>query len=240
MDCFDGMRLLEDNSIDLVVTSPPFNLGVKYDVYNDKMGIRDYTNFIDHFTQELFRVLKEGGRVCIDVPMITKDWADNGKRYSADHLFQNSLDQCGLIFREKIVWNKKGVSNRSAWGSYKSPSCPWVVYPVDMILVYVKGNQKIMGEKDAITISKQQFKETSYGIWWVEVGNKKGSNHPATFPKEIPERLINMYSYKDAIVLDPFMGEGTTCIVANELERKYIGFEISENYFSDAKKNLGC
>lgn len=248
MDCITGMQILQDNTVDLTVMSPVYNLGVKYNAYSDKLSIEEYRAHIQKMLIELYRVTKVGGRVCINVPIITKDWGENERRVSADQLFQNCLDNAGFIFREKIIWNKRGVRKRMAWGSYKSPSCPWVTYPVDVILVYVKVNQKKTGRKELATISSEEFKTCTYGLWWVTKKVLKASKkrtsakdvqkHPAKFPMEIPKRLINFYSYQGDTVLDPYMGIGTTCVVAKKLKRHYIGFEISKEYFEEAKEYL--
>ncbi len=233
-DCMIVMKKIERDCIDLIVTSPPYNLAVKYDEYNDSKPIEEYKKWVQALCKEIYRVTKDGGRVCINVPLITKDF-ESGKRISADQLYQNILDEVGLEFREKIIWNKKGVSKRNAWGSYMLPSCPWIVYPTEVILVYEKGTSKIRVNRELATISKELYKKCTYDIWWVEIEGEHSKKHPAVFPKEIPRRLIEFYTYKNDIVLDPLMGIGTTCIVAKELERKYIGIEMSENYF-----NIAC
>lgn len=247
-DCIQGMKSLPSDIVDLTITSPPYNLGVDYNQYRDKLTLDKYKAQIQNLCQELYRISKYGGRVCINVPIITKDWGEDKKRVSADQLFQNCLDEAGFIFREKIIWNKRGVSKRNAWGSYMSPSYPWVTYPIDVILVYVKGTQQLPVYRELITICKEDFIHCSYGLWRIGKQVKKcskiksntddGKKHPATFAKAIPQRLINFYSYKGAVVLDPYMGIGTTCIAAKELGRKYIGFEIDEQYYNIAKNTL--
>nr|WP_307990359.1 site-specific DNA-methyltransferase [uncultured Niameybacter sp.] len=249
MDCIQGMKSLPSDIVDLTITSPPYNLGVDYNKYKDMLTLDEYKEQVYSMCEELYRLSKDGGRVCINIPIITKDWGNQQERVSADQIFQNCLDKVGFTFREKIIWNKRGVSKRNAWGSYMKPSCPWITYPIDVILVYVKGTQKLpVKHKDLITISKEEFIRCSYGLWRINKSVVKCSKtkakggdklkHPATFPKAIPQRLINFYSYKGAVVLDPYMGIGTTCIAAKELEREYIGFEIDEKYYSYAKKAL--
>lgn len=236
-DCIQGMRKIPNEFIDLTITSPPYNLGVLYDEYNDNRPIDEYKKSVQALCNELYRLTKIGGRVCINVPLITKDYG-KGQRVSADQLYQNCLDEAGFIFREKIIWNKKGVSKRNSWGSYLLPSCPWMVYPTEFILVYYKEKTKIRVDRELATITKEDFIKSSYSIWWVEIEGAHNKEHPAVMPEEIPRRLINYYSYKDDIVLDPFLGIGTTCIVAKNLNRRYIGFEMSSDYYNKALDQL--
>lgn len=236
-DCINGMKKIPDDSIDLTITSPPYNLGIEYDGYNDNLSKEKYEKFIQSLCDQLYRITNVGRRVCINVPFIMKDGITNTK-ISADQLFQNCLDKAGFIFREKIIWNKKGVAKRNAWGSYQLPSCPWIVYPTELILVYYKKIDRIKVEREKATLSKQDFKECTYNIWWVELEGDKRKDHPASFPDEIPRRLINFYSYKGDLIFDPFLGVGTTCIVAKMLDRKYIGFEQSSLYYDIAVERL--
>lgn len=236
-DCIQGMKKIPNEFIDLTITSPPYNLGVAYDEYNDNLSIEEYKKCVQAMCNELYRLTKLGGRVCINVPLITKDYG-KGYRVSADQLYQNCLDEAGFIFREKIIWNKKGVCKRNSWGSYLLPSCPWMVYPTEVILVYYKEKAKIRIDRELVTITKEDFIESSYSIWWVEIKGVNKNEHPAVMPEEIPRRLVNFYSYKGDIVLDPFLGIGTTCIVAKNLNRRYLGFEMSSDYYNKALKQL--
>lgn len=236
-DCIKGMEKIPDESIDLTITSPPYNLGIKYEGYDDNLSKEEFSEFIQLLCNQLYRITKVGRRVCINVPFITKDGITNA-RISADQLVQNCLDKAGFIFREKIIWNKKGVSKRTAWGSYQLPSCPWIVYPTELILVYYKKTDRIQVEREKATLSKKDFKDCTYNIWWVELEGEKSKDHPASFPDEIPRRLINFYSYKGDLILDPFLGVGTTCIVAKMLEREYVGFEQSSIYYDIALEKL--
>lgn len=236
-NCLEGMKRIPNNFVDLTVTSPPYNFDVKYDTYKDNLSIEEYKKNVQALCNELYRVTKVGGRICINIPLVTKDYI-SGERICLDQLYQNCLDLSGLSFREKIIWNKKGVSKRNAWGSYMLPSCPWIVYPTEIILVYCKKNMKIQVNRELATITKDEFIKSAYNIWWIEKDGSSNEKHPAVMARDVARRLINFYSYKDAIVLDPYLGVGTTCIVAHELQRRYIGFEISEKYFCIAKKEL--
>ena len=208
-----------------------------YDNYKDSLPIEEYRKNVQAVCNEIYRISTIGGRICINVPLVTKCF-DTGRRISLDQLYQNCLDKAGFLFREKIVWNKKGVTKRNAWGSYMLPSCPWVVYPDEVILVYYKKNIKREVNRDLVTLEKEEFKKATYGIWWIENIGEHNKKHPAVMAKEVVERLINFYSYKNDVVLDPYLGIGTTCIVAKELERKYIGFEISKKYYDIALNSL--
>lgn len=238
-DSVIGIKKVLDNTVDLTITSPPYNFGVKYDSYNDKLTISEYRKSVQAICDELYRVTKVGGRVCINIPLVTKDH-ETGKRISMDQLYQNCLDQSGFLFREKIIWNKKGVTKRNAWGSFMLPSCPWIVYPTEVILIYHKLKDKREIKKELATVDKDEFIECSYNVWWVEECGAHSKEHPAVMSREVAKKLIDFYSYENDIILDPYLGSGTTCLVAKELNRKYIGFEISNKYYNDVLSKLNA
>lgn len=148
-----------------------------------------------------------------------------------DSIFYNCLEKAGFKYRTKIVWNKNQITSRTAWGSFKSPSNPNILSPFEYILVFYKDSPKKEGDKSKIDITKEEFIEWTNGIWSIGCESKKRVNHPAPYPEELCRRLIKFFSYVDDVILDPFMGSGTTAVACVNTNRRYIGFELDKNYF---------
>jgi site-specific DNA-methyltransferase (adenine-specific) len=234
IDCLIGLEKIESDSIDLVVTSPPYNLGIPYDEYDDNKTIDEYIGFMNKVSKELFRVIKPNGRICINIPCDgSMKLNDNEKiKYDISYIIKNTFYNVGFKYRDKIYWDKQNLKSVTAWGSYESSSDPNILLPFEEIIVFYKQTKK--KEKIADNVNEmidKEFQEYSNGHWVIKGEVRKGKNScPAPFPQEIPNRLIKMFSYRDDIVLDPFCGNGTTCLVARKLARKYIGFELSKKY----------
>ena len=237
MDCLDGLDNLDNNSIDLMITSPPYNLGIEYDTYDDNLPINNYIEFIQNVCNKLYKIIKKGGRVCFNVPPDVGVLKDNSK-VSLDTIFYNCLVKSGFTYRTKIIWNKNQITARTAWGSFCSPSNPNILSPFEYILVFYKQTPKKEGDKTKIDITKEEFIKWTNGIWTIGCESKKKINHPAPYPEELCRRLIKFFSYVGDVVLDPFMGSGTTAVVAKKLNRNYIGFELSNEYCNLAKERL--
>lgn len=245
IDCLIGLEKIESDSIDLVVTSPPYNLGIAYDEYDDNKTIDEYIKFIREVSKELFRIVKPDGRVCINIPCDGSMRQNDKQKIKVDisciikYIFYNT----GFKYRDKIYWDKQNLKKVTAWGSYESSSNPNILLPFEEVVVFYKKMRK--KEKVGTNINEmidKEFKEYSNGHWVIKGESRKGSNKkdscPATFPQEIPSRLIKMFSYRGDIVLDPFSGNGTTCLVAKKLGRKYIGFELSKKYTDYANRRI--
>jgi DNA modification methylase len=239
-DCLEVMKDIPDNSVDLVVTSPPYNVDLgnnkynknPYDLYNDNKEHQEYIEWLRDIFQVIYQKLTKGGRVCINIG----DGKNGAVPTSSDILYFMKL--IGYLPYTHIIWDKSQVNNRTSWGSFNSPSCPSFPTPFEHILVFCKEEKKLQnkGETD---LSKKEFIEWSLALWkFAPEGNQKKIGHNAMFPEELPKRCIKMFSWKNAVVLDPFCGVGTTCVVAKKLRRKFIGIEISENYCRLAKKRL--
>jgi len=238
-DCEKVICWFPNEVIDLVVTSPPYNVGLGenkynkrgYDLYNDKKGFKDYIEWLKSVFSLLKPKMRKGGRICINVGD-----GKNGK--VPTHVFISSfMMSIGYLPISIIVWDKKETSNRASWGSWLSPSCPSFPRPFEYILIFANETRKLCvnGETDLI---KEEFIKYSYGLWEFS-GEKKGRvGHPAPFPEELPYRLIKMLSWKRSVVFDPFCGSGTTCVVANKLGRKTVGIDISEEYCKIARDRI--
>ena len=232
-DALTALRAIEDNSVDLVLTSPPYNFDMNYDEHNDKSESSDYLSTLTIIFGECIRVLKVGGRLIINIQPNYKEY------YPTHHAITSAMIERGLIWRGEIVWLKNNLKKLTAWGSWKSPSCPYLSYPFEFIEVFSKETIKHTGDKENIDITKEEFIEYVNGHWSIAPETRmKKFNHPAMFPEELVKRCIKLFSYKNDLVLDPFNGAGTTTFVANLLERRYIGIDISETYCEIAKERI--
>ena len=232
-DALTALRAIEDNSVDLVLTSPPYNFDMNYDEHNDKSESSDYLSTLTIIFGECIRVLKVGGRLIINIQPNYKEY------YPTHHAITSAMIERGLIWRGEIVWLKNNLKKLTAWGSWKSPSCPYLSYPFEFIEVFSKETIKHTGDKENIDITKEEFIEYVNGHWSIAPETRmKKFNHPAMFPEELVKRCIKLFSYKNDLVLDPFNGSGTTTFVANLLERRYIGIDISETYCEIAKERI--
>jgi site-specific DNA-methyltransferase (adenine-specific) len=239
-DCIEGIRNLEDNSLDLVVTSPPYNVDLgnnkfnktAYDLHDDNLNYDYYLNWLEAVFYNLYLKLKIGGRVCINIG----DGKNGSVPTSSDTI--QFMKHIGYLPYTHIIWDKSQVGSRTAWGSFNSPSCPSFPTPFEHILVFYKLEKKLQtkGETD---LKKEEFIDWSLALWkFTSEINQKKLGHPAMFPEELPKRLIKMFSWIGANVCDPFSGLGTTAVVCKKLNRNFIGFEISEDYVKKSLERL--
>ena len=182
----------------------------------------------------VFKWTKSEGRLCLNIPM------DNNKNgheaMSADLIY--IARQAGWKYRSTIIWNKNSIPHRAAWGSWMSASAPAVIAPVEVILIFYKDSwKKTIGSKIS-TITKKEFITYTNGLWTMTGENPKNTGHPASFPLELPNRLIKLFSYEDDVIFDPFVGAGTTIISAYKNKRYSIGLEIDKDYCKLAKHRI--
>jgi site-specific DNA-methyltransferase (adenine-specific) len=234
VDILEGLNSLEENSVDLIVTSPPYNLSIGYSDNSDGLTYSDYLTWAGLWINNCKCILKPGGRICINVPIETNL---TGKRFiQSDYI--NILEDSTLIRIANITWDKRNVTRRTAWGSWKSPVFPCINNPLECILVYCRYTPRHLGNKEDIDITRDEFIEYTMGVWDMQPAKKSKVGHPAPFPEELPYRCMKLFSYKNDLVLDPFMGSGTTAIVAKKLGRNYIGFDISPEYCKLANERI--
>ena len=156
------------------------------------------------------------------------------------HIISRQLSDLGLIWKGEILWEKHNYNCKyTAWGSWKSPSMPYLKYTWEFVEVFCKESHKKPGDRDKIDISGDEFKQWVYARWEIAPeSNMKQYGHPAMFPEELVTRLLKLFSYQDDVVLDPFNGAGTTTAVAHRLKRRFVGIEISPEYCRKAEARL--
>jgi len=255
-NCIDVMSDLPQNSIDLLVTSPPYNVGIEYDQHDDRMSMNEYWQFTEDWLKESFRILKDDGRIAINIPYEV-NVQDRGGRVLFMAEFWAIMKKVGFKFYGLVDLNEDSPhrSKTTAWGSWMSPSSPYIYNPKEcVILAYknlskktIKGTPQWIPEfvknedgklKATYTDSeKKEFMSLVYGQWDYFADTKQMTK--ATFSMDIPTRAIKILTYKGDIVLDPFMGSGTSALAAEFLGRHWIGIELSESYSEVANRRVG-
>lgn len=234
-DSIKILKNIEDSTVDIIITSPPYNFKIDYDNYDDNIDIKQYFSILKIIWKECYRVLKYSGRICINIkPMYSRYIPTN-------QIITQQMVDIGYLWKTEIVWYLQNISTLTAWGSYKSPSMPFIRAPYEYINVYCKGSQKKIGRKEDIDINSKEFIDYTTKLWNISssvIKNKNIYQHPAMFPEELVHRLLKLFSYKTDLVLDPFCGSGTTCAVAKKLNRNYIGIDQSEKYCKIAEDRL--
>jgi site-specific DNA-methyltransferase (adenine-specific) len=222
---------IEEASIDLVVTSPPYNVNIQYKSHKDDVSYSDYLEFSEKWLRRCFDFLKDDGRLCLNVPLDK----NKGGQQSVGADFTTIAKKIGYNYHSTIVWNEGNISRRTAWGSWMSASAPFVIAPVELIVIlYKKTWKKTSGSKISDT-TRDEFMNWTNGLWTFNGESKKKIGHPAPFPLELPRRCVKMFSYVGDMVLDPFMGSGTTLIGAGMTGRKAIGVDLDRGYCKLAK-----
>ncbi len=230
------LATLPDSSIDMVITSPPYNFGHAYaqDPHDDTHEWNEYFAELLAVWEQCERVLKPGGRIAVNVQPLFSDYIPT------HHIISRQLASLGLLWKAEFLWEKNNYNAKyTAWGSWKSPSMPYIKYTWEFIEVFDKGTHKKAGRKEDIDITAEEFKEWVIGKWSFPPETRmKDHGHPAMFPEELPRRLIKLFTYKNDIVLDPFNGAGTTTLAAYRLSRRFIGIDLSREYCATALKRI--
>ena len=232
----ENMKDIPNNSLHLMITSPPYNVSKEYD--ND-LSLNEYLDLLKNCFTETYRVLVNGGRACINIANVGR------KPYIplSDYVSKIMIE-IGFNMRGEIIWNKSaGAGISTAWGSFQSASNPILRDVHEYILIFSKGNYKRERDKNEKefrhdNISKEEFIEWTKSIWTMNPESAKRIGHPAPFPEELPNRLIKLFSFTNDIVIDPFMGSGTTAIAAIKNSRNFVGYEINEEYINLANNRI--
>ena len=232
----ENMKDIPNNSLHLMITSPPYNVSKEYD--ND-LSLNEYLNLLKNCFTETYRVLVDGGRACINIANIGR------KPYIplSDYVSKIMIE-IGFNMRGEIIWNKSaGAGISTAWGSFQSASNPILRDVHEYILIFSKGNYKRERNKEEKelrkdNITKEEFIEWTKSVWTMNTESAKRIGHPAPFPEELPNRLIKLFSFTNDIVIDPFMGSGTTAIASIKNSRSFVGYEINEEYINLANNRI--
>ncbi len=224
----------EKEFINLIVTSPPYNVDIQYGSNKDDLTYQDYLDFSEKWMANCFKWSKPQARFLLNIPL---DKNKGGQRSVGADL-TTIAQKVGWGYHSTIIWNEGNISRRTAWGSWLSASAPYVIAPVELIVVLYKGSwKKDTGTKQS-DITKEEFMEWTNGLWTFNGESKKRIGHPAPFPLQLPNRGIKLFSYVRDVVFDPFSGSGTTLIAAARNNRIGVGLEIDKNYCELAKQRI--
>jgi site-specific DNA-methyltransferase (adenine-specific) len=220
-------------SVDLIVTSPPYDVDVKYENYDDNLPYDEYLEFTRKWLSKIHGLAKPDGRLCLNIPLDK----NKGGQQSVCADITVIAKEAGWKYHSTIIWNEQNISRRTAWGSWMSASAPYVIAPVEAILVMYK-NRWEKTRKGRSDITRDEFIQWTNGVWNFSGESKRKIGHPAPFPVELPKRCIRLFTYHGEVVLDPFLGSGTTLIACRETGRVGIGVEINREYCRLAAKRL--
>lgn len=226
-------ELLAEESTDLIITSPPYNVGIEYNSNKDTQSYEEYLEFSKKWLENCYFWAKDRARFCLNIPLDKNKGGQQSVGADLTHIAKS----VGWKYHSTIVWNEGNISRRTAWGSWLSASAPYVIAPVELILVLYKKEWK-KKDKGQSDISKDEFMAWTNGLWTFNGESKKRIGHPAPFPRELPKRCIKLFSFVGDIVLDPFCGSGTTMLEAYINKRSFIGIELDKGYCELAKNRF--
>jgi len=228
------LKQFPENCVDLIFTSPPYNFGLEYENHKDGINWNEYFDKLFAIFKESIRVLKYGGRIVVNVQPLFSDYIP------IHHILSDFFIKNKLIWRGEILWDKHNYNCKyTAWGSWKSPSNPYLKYTWEFLEIFCKGDLKHPGAWKMADITGDEFKKWVYARWDIPPEyNMKKYGHPAMFPEPLTERVLKLFSFKGDLILDPFNGVGTTTAVAKKLSRNYIGIDISEEYCKKAEDRV--
>jgi site-specific DNA-methyltransferase (adenine-specific) len=222
---FINSSLIPPGTIDLLVTSPPYNVDIAYRSVRDDAPYEEYLAFTGAWLAKAYTLMKPDGRMCLNIPL-------DKNRGGQQSVYADTLGLARAIgwqYHSTIIWNEGTISRRTAWGSFQSASAPYVITPVETITVLYRDRWK-KDKKGVSDISREDFISWTNGLWTFSGESKKKVGHPSPYPLELPLRCIRLFSYVGDTVLDPFLGSGTTLIACHRLNRKGIGVEIDGQY----------
>lgn len=225
---------IASGSVDLVVTSPPYNVDIQYDSHKDDVSYTDYLEFSEKWMARCYDFLKDDGRFCLNVPLDK----NKGGQQSVGADFTTLAKKIGYKYHSTVVWNEGNISRRTAWGSWMSASAPYVIAPVELVIIFYKDSWKKTSGSKQSDVTRDEFMAWTNGLWTFNGESKKRIGHPAPFPLELPRRCVKMFSYVGDTVLDPFMGSGTTLVAAGMNGRQAIGVDVDKGYCKLAQTRI--
>lgn len=248
-DVLDGLKTIPDDCISLIFTSPPYNVGILYGNRNDREPYIQYIQWLKDIMKECYRVLRTGGRLIINIDSMVNHENDNApSKNNNTHLeyyrpvyadLINNGREIGLNFFTEICWFKHQVVGRAtAWGSYMSASTPIIRRNHEYLLIWSKGDWKLEGDSEQSDMTDEEFQAWTMSFWHIQPETRAKGGHPAPFPEELARRCIKLFCYRGDIVLDPFMGSGTTAYVAKQLSRNFIGIDNDPHWVEFAQKRI--
>lgn len=228
----EHMDDLPDNSVHLMVTSPPYNVGKEYD---NNLSLKEYREFLSSVWKDVYRVLVHGGRVCINVANLGR------KPYIPLHAFIiEDMQNLGFLMRGEIIWNKaSSASPSTAWGSWLSPKNPVLRDVHEYILVFSKDTySRANHNNEKQTMVRDDFLELTKSVWTFNAESARKIGHPAPFPIELPLNCIKLYTFENDVILDPFIGSGSTAVAAIKSNRHFVGYDINPEYIKMSEKRI--
>jgi site-specific DNA-methyltransferase (adenine-specific) len=258
-DCIEVMKTMPESTVDLIVTSPPYGVGIEYDTHNDDVDFEEYKIFSKEWLTEAYRVLKDDGRIALNIPYEINRQDKGGRIFMVSELW-SIMQKIGYKFYGLVDLNENSPhrSKTTAWGSWMSPSAPYIYNPKECVILAYKKNhiKKVKGEPqwkgDIVDLQqedgtvkkktvyqdedKKEFMELVYGQWDYFADTKQMTK--ATFSMDIPMKAIKILTYKNDLVLDPFCGSGTSVAAAEILHRRWVGIELSPNYTEVSRQRV--
>ncbi|GAA8381712.1 site-specific DNA-methyltransferase [Helicobacter pylori] len=236
LDLYHGdvsvLETFEKGFYDLCVTSPPYNLSIEYQGSDDFRAYDGYLNWCKNWLKNCYFWGKEQARLCLNVPLDTNK---HGKQSLGADIIAIAKE-CGWKYQNTIIWNESNISRRTAWRSWLQASAPYAIAPVELVVVFYKNEYK--RQKQTSTMSREEFLLYTNGLWSFSGESKKRLKHPAPFPRELPRRCIQLFSFLEDTIFDPFSGSGTTILEANALGRFSVGLEVEKEYCELSKKRI--
>jgi site-specific DNA-methyltransferase (adenine-specific) len=241
------MSAVPDASVALVVTSPPYFAGKEYETALGEGHVPgdyiDYLTMLRDVLAECLRTLEPGGRIAVNVANLGR----RPYRSLAADVTTILQDDLRLLLRGEVIWQKqRGASGSCAWGSYQSPANPVLRDTTERVIIASKGRFDRVGrgaagrdEPGEATIPGDEFMEATLDVWEIPAESATRVGHPAPFPVALVERCIQLFTYDGDVVLDPFMGSGTTAVAAVNTNRHYIGYDTDARYVSQARERVG-
>jgi len=232
-----NLDFIPDDSVQLIVTSPPYNVAMDYKEWNDTLSVDDYLEFTRQWIKECYRILCVGGRLAVNVPAALTQSTESKIAFVAMDIWNIAVKEIGFLPRDWIIWNKPySLQGVTSWGSWLSQSSPFCRDKAEFIIVFSKKQYNLDPRGKQSDLTKDEFLQLTKNVWTMAPESRK--LHPAPFPLELPLRIIKLYSFPDDLVVDPFVGSGTTLLACKLLKRRGIGVDYNPDYLKISKERI--